>query len=419
MFALVDCNNFYVSCERVFRPDLNGKPVVVLSNNDGCVISRSNEAKKLGIPMGAPAFKYSHFLKQHQVTIFSSNYPLYGDMSHRIMTILSEYTPEMEIYSIDEAFLKFSGFEYFDLDKLAHEIRQKILKDTGMPVSVGIAPTKALAKVANKIAKKYPERCKDVYTIDSEEKRIKALKWMPVGDVWGIGRRHKKRLQNMNIFKAYDFACLPNSWIRKNMSVVGLRLKEELCGKSVLDMKEIQPKKNIATTRSFDKDLYNFEDIRERVVTFSVTCAEKLRRQHSVCQSIMVFIHTNSYKKGIAQYRKNIVLKLPFATNSDIEMAKFAVLALQKIFRNGYAYKKAGVIVMDFLPEENVQMNLFSNNNPKHSELMKTVDDLNAKYGDDKLKLGSQDQKKKWKMRQEKLSPRYTTRINEIIKIQV
>ena len=419
MFALVDCNNFYASCERVFRPDLIGKPVVVLSNNDGCVIARSNEAKAIGIPMGAPAFEYEMLLKKYNVHVFSANFALYGDMSQRVMSILSEYAPDMEIYSIDEAFLKLDNFEKFDLQSYGQEIQHRVVKWTGIPVSVGIAPTKALAKAANRIAKKFPEKTESVYLINSDDKRIKALKWLKIEDVWGIGRQHGKRLIAKSVNTAYDFTQLDDAWVKKNMSIMGLRLKHDLQGVPVLDLEVPQPKKNIATTRSFEKNYTEFEQIKERVTTFAVSCAEKLRHQHSCCNTMMVFIHTNGHRKDLTQYSRNIVVKLPFPTNSSIELAKFATQALEKIFRNGYCYKKAGVIVMDFTPEDQKQIAIFENSNPKHIPLMQAVDRINDSFGQQKIKLASQDLHKVWKMKQEKLSQRYTTDINEIISIHV
>ena len=419
MFALVDCNNFYASCERVFRPDLVGKPIVVLSNNDGCVIARSNEAKAVGVPMGAPAFENEQLFRTFNVQVFSPNFALYGDMSHRVMSILSEYAPEVEIYSIDEAFLQLAGFDYVNLQNYGEDMQRRVTKWTGIPISVGIAPTKALSKVANKIAKKFPAQTKSVYIIDTEEKRIKALKWLPIEDVWGIGRQHAKRLRVLNVHTAYDFTQLDDGLVRKQMSVVGLRLKHDLQGIPTLQMEDVQPKKNIATTRTFDKNYSSFDDIKERVTTFAVSCAEKLRSQHSCCNALMVFIHTNGHRQDLAQYSRNIVVKLPFATNSNIEMARFAVAALEQIFKKGYQYKKAGVMVMDFTPENQRQLKLFDDSNVKHIPLMKAVDKLNARYGQQKIKLASQDLKKVWKMKQEKLSPRYTTNLNDIITIHV
>jgi DNA polymerase V len=419
MFALVDCNNFYASCERVFRPDLNGKPIVVLSNNDGCVIARSNEAKDLGIPMGAPAFEYEKLFQQQKVHVFSANFALYGDMSHRVMSVLSDYSPAMEIYSIDECFLSLRGFELFNLQEYGMLMRNKVVKWTGIPISVGIAPTKALSKVANRIAKKFSERTKSVYIIDSEESRIKALKWLKVEDVWGIGRQHAKRLQAQGVKTAYDFTQLNDAFVRKQMSVVGLRLKHDLQGIPTLNLDEVQPKKNIATTRSFDGNYTKFEQISERVSTFAVSCAEKLRKQNSCCNSLMVFVHSNRHRKDLPQYSRNIVIQLPFATNSSIELSKFAIQALKQIFKEGYSYKKAGVIVQDFTPQDSVQKSLFEERNEKHIPLMKAVDKLNALFGQQKIRLASQDAKRVWKMKQEKLSPNYTTKLSDVITIKL
>jgi DNA polymerase V len=415
MFALIDCNNFYASCERVFRPDLIGKPIVVLSNNDGCVIARSNEAKELGIPMGAPAFEYESNFRQHNVHVFSANFALYGDMSHRVMSILSDFSPEIEIYSIDEAFLKLEGFDSIDFQAYAEEIQQKVTKWTGIPVSVGIAPTKTLAKLANRIAKKYLSRTGNAYLIDDEEKRVKALKWLKVEDVWGIGRKHAKRLNEQGVITAFDFIQLTDAWIRKHLSVVGLRLKKDLEGEACLDLEMLQVKKNIATTRTFEKNYTEFAQVQERVKSFAISCAEKLRKQKSSCNSILVFIQANVNRKDLDQYSRSIVLKMPYATNSSIELAKFANIALEKIFRPGYRYKKAGVVVMDFFPEEIIQLKLFEQHNPKHIPLMKVLDKINSTFGQQKLKFASQDLKRVWKMKQEKLSPRYTSDLKDII----
>ena len=419
MFALVDCNNFYASCERVFNPKLNKKPIVILSNNDGCVISRSNEAKALGIPMGAPAFKYNPLFKKNKVHVFSSNFPLYGDMSSRVMSILSTYTPNIEIYSIDEAFLELKVFENYDLEEYGKEIRKKILKWTGIPVSVGIAQTKALAKVANRISKKFDKKTKGVYVISSEEKRIKALKWLKIEDVWGIGYKHSERLKNHNINKAYDFIKLPDNWVRKQMSVVGLRLKKELEGESVLSLEENRsPKKAIATTRSFEKNLTCFEDLKERISTFSICCSEKLRSQKSSCNSIYVFIKSNRNQKNKSQYQNGLVMTLPYGSNSSITISKYAVEGLRKIYKKGIEYKKAGVIVLGLIPNRRLQLNIFEKENPKHEVLMKTLDFITKKEGPNKIKLASQDLKRVWKMKQTKLSSRYTTELNEIISLK-
>jgi DNA polymerase V len=351
--------------------------------------------------------------------VYSSNYALYGDMSSRVMNILSSFSPDIEVYSIDEAFLKFQGFERFDLGEYGLKIQRTVTKGTGIPISVGFAPTKALAKVANKIAKKFPERTKSVYVIDTEEKRIKALKWTKIEDVWGIGRKHAKRLQNIKVINAYQFTQLTDEWVRKEMSVVGLRLKHELQGIPTLDLEIAKDKKMIATTRSFDKMYTKIEDISERVATFTASCAEKLRRQNSHCNMIMVFVHTNGFRKDQPQYSRNIVIKTDFPTNSTIELNHYAQIGLQQIFREGYHYKKAGVIVMGLTPNNQTQLSLFSSSNPKHQPLMSVVDKLNKSIGQTKVRFASQSVGRQWKMKQEKLSPCYTTKIKDLIQIQL
>ena len=416
MFALVDCNNFYASCERVFQPDLNGKPVAILSNNDGCVIARSNEAKALGIPMGAPAFKYQKIFEQHHIHVFSSNYALYGDMSARVMNLLAEFTPDLEIYSIDEAFLQFIGYEtYFDLQSLGMQMKYRVEKGTGVPISVGIAPTKALAKLANRIAKKFPEYTQGIYVMQTEKQRIKALKWLKINDVWGIGSQHAIRLQKHNINTAFDFTQLPDDWVRKHMTVVGLRLKKELSGEACLSLEEVANKKAIATTRSFDTQYEDFEYIKERVSSFAIACGEKMRKQKSCCQVLMVFLKTNKFQANAPQYGKSITIKLAYPSNSSIDLVKYAVQGLNQIYAKGFQYKKAGVIAMGLTPANNRQLALFSKENPKHQKLMKHVDALNRRIGNEKIKFACQDLKRTWKMRQERLSKRYTTKLSEII----
>lgn len=414
MFALVDCNNFYASCERVFRPDLEGKPIVILSNNDGCVIARSAEAKALGVPMGAPAFEYDKFFRKNGVSVFSSNYTLYGDMSHRVVTVLSKFTPDVEVYSIDECFLKFKGFERWNLSEYGLELKKQVERATGIPVSVGFAPTKALSKIANKIAKKYTASTNGVYVMDTEERRMKALRWARLDDVWGIGRQHGKRLTEMGVKTGYDFTRLDNDWVRKNMSVVGLRLKRDLEGKPTLDLEEAPLRKGIAVTRSFKSNYEDFRIIRERVSAFAWMCSEKLRRQNSTCRGMEVFLHTNEHRKDLKQYCQKIKVQLPYPTNSGIEMSKFASEALGKIYKQGYAYKKAGVMVTEIGPVDAVQKTLFDHSDPRHRDLMTTIDELNNRFGRHKLRLGSQATGSTWKMRRERLSPCYTTCLKDI-----
>ena len=417
MFALVDCNNFYASCERVFDPSLRNKPVVVLSNNDGCVIARSNEAKAMGIPMGAPAFQFEKDFEAKGVSVFSSNYSLYGDMSGRVMNILSQFTPDIEIYSIDESFLKFNGFELYDLERIGKEMVERVLSHTGIPISVGLAPTKALAKIANKIAKKFADRTGSVYAIDSEEKKEKALRWTKIGDVWGIGRQHEKRLLNINVKNAWDFIQLPNDYAQKQMSVVGLRLKRDLSGESTLDFEEVKNKKNIAVTRSFDKMYSNFDDLRERVATYAAKAAAKLRKQDSNCTLLYVFLITNPFRTDLKQYRANMVVKLCNPTQSTMVLTKAALYGLKKIYKPGYQYKKAGIIIMGISPASEQQLSLFSEEDPRHQLLMKTIDRIN-KAENGKVKFAGMDLGRTWRMKQERLSNRYTSRIDEIIRIK-
>jgi DNA polymerase V len=323
MYALVDCNNFYVSCERVFQPQLNSSPVVVLSNNDGCIISRSNEAKALGIPMGTPEFQVRDLIKQHNIRIFSSNYALYGDLSHRVMKILENYTPNVEVYSIDEAFLNFSGMTIPDFNAYGSEIQHRILKWLSIPIGIGFASTKALSKVANKIAKKFPERTNGIYVIDTEEKRIKALKWTKIEDVWGIGFRLTKKMQAKNINTAYDFTLPHNeAFIRREMGVVGMRLKYELEGKSVLEMEEPKTNKNIAVTRSFEKDISDFNELKERVVTFASVCSEKLRKQNSCCNTVILYLRKDKFKANSERYSFYRMQTLPFPSNTSFSISQ-------------------------------------------------------------------------------------------------
>lgn len=419
MFALVDCNNFYASCERAFQPQFNNVPVAILSNNDGCFISRSDEAKNLGLPMAAPAFKYRKFCEDQGIKVFSSNYPLYGDMSTRVMNILGTFTPDMEVYSVDEAFLKFDGFKNYDFEAYGREIQQTVQKCTGIPISIGIAPTKALAKVANKIAKKLKSRTGGVYVIQSEERRIKALKWTKIETVWGIGHGNLKRVQTQNVKTAYDFTQLSDEWVRKQMAIIGLRLKKDLQGIPTLDLDDdTRDKKAIATTRSFESTYSDMENIKERISTFASSCAEKLRNQGSSCNHIVVLLRSDRHKKDEPQDRGSVIVTLPYATDSSLTISNYAVRAAVSIFKPGIKYKKAGVIVSGLVPTNARQLDLFLSENPKHHKLMQVMDGINDKYGNNKMKIANQDLERTWKMRQEHLSPRYTTNINEIITVK-
>jgi len=418
MYALVDCNNFYASCERVFNPNLQNMPVAILSNNDGCVISLSDEAKRLQLPFGAPIFKWEQFCKEKNITICSSNYPLYGDMSERVMKILSQFSPDVEVYSIDEAFLRFDGFKHVDFNDYATKIRARILQWTGIPTCVGIAPTKALSKVANKIARSNLKQSKGICIIDSEEKRIKALKWLPLEKVWGIGFRLQKKLKAKGCITAYDFTQLNSEWVRKNYSIVLWRLQQDLLGKPTLELEEASSKKMIATTRSFVNTHENLHDITERISTFAMSCAEKLRNQNSSCHMVMVTLRNNYFGKDTKKIKSSKTILFSYPTNSSLTITKAAIEAVKSIYKKGVKYKKAGVIVTGLVPEDNFQLNMFSQENPKHKPLMHTIDNLNKKFKSDKIKLGSQDLERTWKMRQERLSPKYTTNIKDIITVK-
>ena len=422
MYALVDCNNFYASCERVFQPQFIGKPVVILSNNDGCVISRSDEAKKVGVPMGTPLFKIKDLIKEKNIKVFSSNYPLYGDLSNRVMKILEQFTPNVEVYSIDESFLNFDGMKISDYHTYGVEMKSRIQKWVGLPVCVGFAPTKTLSKMANHIAKKFQERTQGIYVIDTDEKRIKALKWTKIEDVWGIGYRMRKKMELRQIITAFDFIKPEHeNWIKKEMGIVGMRLKYELEGKSILDLEPISnQKKSIATTRSFPKQIANFDDLRERVTTFASVCAEKLRKQSSCCHTIIVMLVIDKHKVESNKYYFNMAVTLPFATNSTLTIANAATSVLKKMVV-GYEnvkFKKAGVIVTEMIDEDKKQLQLFDEENPKHLKLMKTIDTLNSKIGNRKIKLATQNLELTWNMKQEHLSQAYTTKFDKILEIK-
>ena len=414
MYGLVDCNNFYASCERAFNPSLNGKPVVVLSNNDGCVIARSNEAKALGIKMGVPAYQIKELVSTHGVAVFSSNYILYGDMSSRVMSLLADMAPEIEVYSIDEAFLNLAGIK--DLQSLGANIVRKVSRGTGIPVSLGIGQTKTLAKMANKFAKKYPAYNR-LCIIDTEEKRIKALKLFEIGDVWGIGRRQAAKLEKQGVKTAFDFTQLPGSWVRKNMTVVGERTWKELRGISCIDMETAPPaKKQICTSRSFGKMVEDIDTMSEAIATHASTCAKKLRQQKSYAMSLMVFIHTNNFREDLPQYWKNTIVQFPIPTSDTLEIVEYALAGLKNIFMEGYQYKKAGVIITEITT--NAQLGLFDSvDRDKRERLMQVVDKINGNH-QHHVKLAIQGSGRDWKLKQEQLSRRYTTDINEVIIIK-
>lgn len=420
MFALLDCNNFYASCERVFQPHLNGKPICVLSNNDGCVIARSEEAKACGIPMGAVAFEYEEVFKQHHIQLFSANFILYGDLSNRIMNIIRRYCNDVEMYSIDEAFMDFYSYKNIDLKKHCENLRSFIKQGIGIPTSIGIAPTKTLAKIANRIAKKFPNHTNHVYVLDSDEKIQKALKWLKIGDVWGIGRRLEKRFLAKGIKTAWEFSQLSESTVRKEMGVFGVRMLYELRGIPQLDLELPKVKKNILVSRTFAKVCKTQIELEERIASFAILGSEKLRNQKTCASLLTVFIRTNTKKTDQKQYVNQFTVSLPTPTNSAMELSKAGKLALSKIYLNGFLYKNAGILIDGIIPETDRQMNLFNEDQYiKHRPIMKVMDILNKKYRKNKIKLASQDLKENRLTIQKHLSKAYTTDLKDLILVKV
>ena len=417
MIALIDCNNFYASCERVFNPSLEGKAIVVLSNNDGCVIARSQEAKDLDIWMGAPAFKIQELVEQHQVKVFSSNYTLYGDMSARVMQTLRQFSPNVEVYSIDEAFLDAGGLPQ-DLESWGQQLRATVRKNVGIPVGVGIAPTKVLAKVANWIAKKHRDYKKRGVFVLQEDMREEVLQYFPIEEVWGIGRRHAERLKAQGTTTALKFTQLPEAWVKQHMSIVGLRLQRELKGHSCLSLELMaQAKQNICTSRSFADMIEDVELIKEAVSTHASRCAFKLRQDGSCAGAITTFLHTNRFKVNDLQYANAQTLLLPQASADSTVLVKAALKGLDMIFKRGYRYKKAGVIVSQIVPRQQVQQDIFACTNEKPG-LMQVLDKLNGRYGQEKVRVASLGYSKGWHLRREHLSPCYTTNFKELLRVR-
>ena len=392
MYALVDCNNFFVSCERTLDPELEGKPVVVLSNNDGCVVSRSKEAQDLGIPMAAPAFKYKELFKEHDVKSFSAKFELYNFKSQEVIGVATSYVDEkdFEVYSIDELFLDLTSFKYVNLYDYCLKIKNEIKEKVHIPVSVGIAPTKTLCKVANRIVKKYPDQFEGVYILDTPEKIEKALKWLPIGDVWGIGRRLAAKMHDNGVYKAWDLLQKPEMWVRKIMGIHGVRMINELKGIRQLELDTPSPKKSIAVTRSFMEMLTQKEEVRERIETFGMYCSERLRKQNTCCKMVTVFVQTNRFRKDLPEYRNAMTQILPNPTNSSILIGRVVNELFEAIYREGFHYKRAGVIVNDFVPENERLISLFEEDTQnRHLPVMKAMDAMNRKFGKDKVRLGS------------------------------
>lgn len=415
LFALVDCNNFYVSCERVFNPTLLYRPVVVLSNNDGCVVARSNEAKKLGIPMGVPLFKCQQIINKNKVAVLSSNYALYGDMSARVMRILQASLPDVEVYSIDEAFLKLDNIAFIkDKELFAKQLRKTILQWTGLPVSIGIASTKTLAKVANHYAKKHTDS--GIFfltdsTIDS------VLTNLSIEDVWGIGYKMTQHLTPLGIKNAQDLRKANPVKMRKQFNIVIERIIRELNGVACLELEEIQPKQSIMSSRSFSEPLKEFADIAAALANYASTACEKLRKQNLSVQRIVIFLQTSPYiEPASKRYSNSITVNLDNPTSDTGQIIMASKQALAKIFKSGYIYQKTGILLLDLSAIKQYRLKLFEGNTLNREKLMQAIDNINQKIGKKSIYYAIESNKKLWRPRAERRSPCYTTRWTDLAK---
>lgn len=420
MFALADCNNFFVSCERVFRPDLQGRPVIVLSSNDGCAVARSNEAKALGIKMGAPFFQIRHLVKQHNVAVFSGNMALYGDMSQRVRWVLEEFAPSIEIYSIDEAFLDLRGMQGVDFDQYAKHISHRCWRLTSIPVSVGIAPTKTLAKIASELCKRYPKLQGGCYMHRAEDIE-KVLRKYPIEDVWGIGRRSAPKLHAMGIHTAYEYTQLSESAIRAMSGITGVRTWRELRGEPCIEFEDgFEAKQSICVSRSFSEEIADVDVLCEQVANFASSVAEKLRSQGSVACEINIFAFTNRFKESAPQMYGNKLLHLTIPTNDQRTIVTRSVAATRELFLDGYGYKKAGVVATHIMPAQNVMHSLFDDTTALEREhrITSVVDAVNCNFGRGTLKFAIQGSGKV-KSHSENQSPHYTTKWSDLPNVTV
>ena len=425
MFGLVDCNNFYCSCERVFNPGLRTQPVVVLSNNDGCIIARSNEAKALGIKMGEPFFKIRQTLEEQKVAVFSSNYALYGDMSHRVMSLLSEFTPDITIYSIDEAFLQLPIAEHdptFSIEEYGKKIVRTVTKGTGIPVTIGIAPTKTLAKIASHFGKQYAGY-KNVCLIDTEEKRAKALQLTPIHEVWGIGRRLSPQLAYYGIRTAWDLTQKSEQWVRRNFSVTLARTWKELQGDSCIDIEELPHSKSICTSRSFpEKGISELPLLEEAVANFAASCSRKLKQQRTACYGMTIFAYTSRFPTSGHPYQLSQTCSFSVATSDRQEIVSRAVEVLRQHWPDDITpfIKKAGVIAWGIIPDTAIQAQLFDPiDRGKQMALSKAIEEINRKNGHNMVRIAVQGYDKRWHLKCERISKRYTTDIDDIIEIKL
>ncbi|MDR2083604.1 MAG: Y-family DNA polymerase [Bacteroidales bacterium] len=427
-FALVDCNNFFVSCERVFRPDLNNRPVVVLSNNDACVIARSNEAKALGVKMGEPMFKTSGYLKSKNVVLCSSNYELYGDMSMRVMTLLKQFAPDIEVYSIDEAFLNLSGLDKtHDLLEYGKKISEFTTRSTGIPVSIGIAPTKTLAKLCNNYSKKNPKTAgvslwKDkVYFNNLYDTHEELLKNTDIGDVWGIGRKLKDFLNSHNIYNVSDFVRQDREWVRKSMKISTERTWRELHGDACIGLENHdEAKKQICTSRSFGKTITDIDNLSDAISFFASRSSHKLRAQNSLAKSMILFFRVSDKGGFYESFRSTKQIHFPVATDSTFEIIHYAMKELQQFHQEGTIYKKAGVIITEIVPNDTVQQDLFDDlDREKHKNLMLVMDKVNDRIGQNTIRVATHAFENEWQMKRRHLSRAYTTDLNEIIDVVI
>ncbi len=418
LIAHIDCNNFYVSCERVFNPKLEKKPVVVLSNNDGCVIARSPEAKELGIAMGALFHEIRAFIRKTGTHYYSSNYPLYGDLSSRVMQILGTFSPDVEVYSIDEAFFRIPSPLPESLENSVRDLQARVRQYTGIPVSIGVAPSKTLAKIANRIAKK--ELFRDgVFCVDYGADWEAVLSSVDISDVWGIGYRHARRLRRAGIYNAWQLRNANREWIQKQMGIVGVRLVHELCGISCLHLEDAPPpKKGIASTRSFRAPILTLPDLKEAVATFISRAAEKLRKQRSLVRTFLVFVRTNQFREDEPQYANSSSVELPVPTADTTELIYQAGLAVERLYRPGYRYKRAGVMLTD-LVQDTFSQPLFWDrcDRSRAARLMRAVDRVNLRMGAGTVQHAALGIDPYWRMRQRYRSPGYTTRWDQLLQV--
>lgn len=425
IFALIDCNNFYVSCERVFNASIQHTPVIVMSNNDGCVIARSNEVKKLGIKMGQPIFQIRHLITQHHIQLFSSNFSLYADMSARVMEVLRAFAPTVEVYSIDEAFLDLTSLDDSDdLTCYGRQIQQRVLQATGIPVSVGIASTKTLAKIAAHWVKHHPEYTGVLDLSHATEQDMDALlSHVPVEEIWGIGPQYGLYLKSKAIMTAKDLKDCDEKRVRKRLTIVGERTILELRGISCLPVDAFtKAKKGIMSSKSFGRPINRLEELTEAVATYTARCAEKLRSQDSLTSQLTVYLRTSLFNTSVPHYANSFSLSIPYPTSSTCELIKHALFALHLIYKEGYQYQKAGVSFSHIVPDDTLQPDLFHDfsleQHYKHARVMAIVDAINRTYGRDTLFFAVQGISRPWNMKQEQLSPRFTTRWSDILTVQ-